>query len=509
MTSANDILDLFMSEEEEKVNKPIIVSKKILTNNTKKKLLKYQEQAVLDTVRIASTKRICLNLSDTGVGKTYIAAATCKELGRRPLVICPKTLMPNWLNVLEYFDVEPFDVVNYDTLRNGKCYKDHSFKNRKKCTYFTNTNQNNGPTPYAYDWNLPADAIVIIDEAHKCKESSTYNGKMLVSTRQLIDQGFPVLLLSATICEKIADMKIPLFLFGEIKSLRDFKSYSNNLRNRTRNIKKRNYINEKDYEIAKENAQAIIIHDIIKEQTVRIKIKDLGNQFPENQLCAQQFSVDDSDAISAAYEEIAELMKELRANPGQGHLGKIQKIKQEIELRKVPIFIEQAQLYIDENKSVIIFVNYIKPLELIAEQLGIRCKIYGKQTLEQRLEAMRLFQSNEERIIICQSRAGGVGIDLHDVNGNHPRVSLINYPDNASDLLQNIGRAYRAGGKSPVLQRIIFAANVDYEKQIMKNINKKLANISAINDGDLDGYKYDVKRITRRRVKKRSSKKKE
>jgi hypothetical protein len=36
----------------------------------------------------------------------------------------------------------------------------------------------------------------------------------------------------------------------------------------------------------------------------------------------------------------------------------------------------------------------------------------------------------------------------------------------------------------------------------MQNINRKLTNISAINDGDLDGYKYKVKRITRKVVEK-------
>jgi superfamily II DNA/RNA helicase len=187
-------------------------------------------------------------------------------------------------------------------------------------------------------------------------------------------------------------------------------------------------------------------------------------------------------------------------------LAKIQKLKQEIEFRKVPIFIEQAQLYLDEEKSVIIFVNYLDTLHILAQELDIKCKIYGDQSMEKRQEAIDLFQSNEERIIICQIRAGGVGISLHDLHGGHPRVTLINYPDSASDLLQALGRAPRAGAKTAVLQRIIFVANVDYEKKIMQNINKKLANISAINDGDLEGYKYKINRITRKTISKQKNK---
>ena len=78
----------------------------------------------------------------------------------------------------------------------------------------------------------------------------------------------------------------------------------------------------------------------------------------------------------------------------------------------------------------------------------------------------------------------------------------MNYPNSASDLLQALGRAPRSGAKTPVLQRIIFVANVDYEKKIMQSINKKLANISAINDGDLDGHKYKINRITKKIVSK-------
>ena len=88
-------------------------------------------------------------------------------------------------------------------------------------------------------------------------------------------------------------------------------------------------------------------------------------------------------------------------------------------------------------------------------------------------------------------RAGGVGISLHDIHGDNPRVSLISLPDSASDFIQARGRIRRSEGK-PNIQRVIFVANVPYEKIIATNLNKKLSNLSAINDGDLDGYKYNT-----------------
>jgi len=489
------------------VNQPVpkIYSKKILSNLTKQKLLSYQENHVVRMVNILLAHHIALDASDTGIGKTYVAAAICKELNRRPIIICPKTLIFNWICVLAFFGVKHYDIVNYETLKNGKTYCNDKCKSRKKSSFVDVLDFDpENPQKSVYEWTVPPDAIIIFDEVHRCKEPRTDNGKLFASTKQLISQKIPVVMLSATICEKIIDMKIPFYLFGFIPSTRNFNHYISTLRQKypANKVKRSNYQCVEDYKVARENAQAMIIYEEIKEFTSRIRIKDLGDNFPFNQICCQQFIAEESDKISCAYEQIAIHLLELKNNPGQNNLAAVQKLKQEIEFRKVPIFIEQAQLYLDEGKSVIIFVNYLNTLHVIAAELDICCKIYGDQTMEERQKAIDLFQNNEERIIICQIRAGGVGIGLHDLHGNHPRITLINYPDSASDLLQALGRAPRAGAKTPVLQRIIFVANVAYEKKIMININKKLSNISAINDGDLNSHKYKINTITRKTISK-------
>jgi len=487
-----------------KVTTPKVYSKKILSNNTKKKLLSYQESNVVRIINILLLYNVALDGSDTGVGKTYMGAAVCKELKRRPVIMCPKTLIFNWQSILEYFGIEAYDIVNYETLKHGRTYTTLKCKSRKKSPFIDIIDPDpDDPYKSIYQWKLPKDAILIIDESHRCKNPKTDNGKLLMSTRQAINNKIPVLILSATICEKFTDMRIPFYLFGFIPNTRNFNHYVRTLKNKYPNkIKRSNYQRIADYQIARDNAQAMIIFEEIKDYIARIRIRDLGDKFPVNQWCAQQFIAEESDKISEAYEEIATHMLELKNNPGQNQLAQIQKLKQEIELRKAPIFIEQAQLYLDEGKSVIIFVNYLDTMQVISDELDIRCQVHGSQTLEERHESINLFQSNQERIIILQIRAGGVGISLHDIHGGYPRVTLINYPDSAADLLQALGRAPRAGSKSPVLQRIIFVANVPYERKIMLSINRKLTNISAINDGDLDSYKYQVKRITRKVIDK-------
>lgn len=431
-----------------------------LSNFSKKRLLEFQQPHVIKLMTTLDKYCVALDNSDTGIGKTYISAAICRELHRRPIICCPKTLLFSWKNVLEYFHVEVYDIVNLETLKSGRTYINENYKSRRESTFLECNNSK-------YQWKLPDDAIIIIDEAHKCKGAKTINGKFLISIKQVINTKIPVLLLSATICEKINDMRIPFYLFGLIPDVSNFGHYLRTLK----------------YKHNGDN-NAAWIHEEIKDYTGRIRIKDLGDQFPSNQIATQQFIAEDADKIAIAYDKIGKLMRRLKTHPCQNHLAKIQKLKQEIELRKVPIFIEQALLYLETGMSVIIFVNYLDTLHLLSEQLTIKCKIYGDQTVQERVELIELFQSNQERIIVCQIRSGGVGINLHDMHGDHPRVTLLNFPDAASDLLQALGRAVRSGTRTPVLQRIIFVANIEYEETIMKSINKKIENITIINDGD-------------------------
>jgi SNF2 family DNA or RNA helicase len=159
--------------------------------------------------------------------------------------------------------------------------------------------------------------------------------------------------------------------------------------------------------------------------------------------------------------------------------------QQNIEALKIPLFVELANDYIHNGYSVVIFVNFTKTLEKICEMLHTDNKIYGEQTIEDRTKIIENFQENRSKIIVCNIKAGGIGISLHDIHGGHPRVSLISPTWSSIDLIQALGRIHRAGGKSKSLQRIIYAAET-VEDKIADKIKSKLSNINSINNGDLD-----------------------
>ena len=133
-----------------------------------------------------------------------------------------------------------------------------------------------------------------------------------------------------------------------------------------------------------------------------------------------------------------------------------------------------------------VFVSFRETLEALAQQLRRSdiSIIRGGQSQTERDEQIDLFQSNKHRVCLCMIQAGGVGVSLHDTTGTHPRVSLLTPAYNATELKQALGRIHRAGGKTPVLQKIVFVAGT-IEESACRAVKKKLENIQLLNDGDL------------------------
>ena len=86
------------------------------------KLLKYQVPHFFQLEEIFKVKNCVLDASDTGTGKTYVALALALSLGKKPLVICPKSVIPNWISVAKTLGVELFGIANYELIKGCKYY---------------------------------------------------------------------------------------------------------------------------------------------------------------------------------------------------------------------------------------------------------------------------------------------------------------------------------------------------------------------------------------------------
>lgn len=210
----------------------------------------------------------------------------------------------------------------------------------------------------------------------------------------------------------------------------------------------------------------------------------------------EAYDLNDGGAIQREYEkmdkELSKLVIEAYAKGvGMNPLAVLTATRQAVELLKVPGLVQMTNELLEEGNSVIIFTNYVATLELLCDRLNTKSAIYGQtstghdQTIEERTNVIANFQSDRERVVISNIGAGGLGISLHDLHGDYPRVSLICPTYNAKQLRQVFGRPHRAGGKSVVVQRVIFAAGT-VEETICHRVRGKLHNLDLLNDGDLN-----------------------
>lgn len=453
------------------------------------KLLEYQKTHVENIINSLVIYNRALDASDTGTGKTFTSICACKVIGWKPFIICPKSVISAWLKVLDYFKCDFYGITNYELMQNCT-YIDFQGE-KKKISFLTRAivkkdpandplgldsssdSDNEEEIKYEYKWlkeQIPDNMIFIFDEAHRCKNAKTNNGQIIHNLS--IHKQIKILLLSATVVDKPKYFILTGFILGLYDNVRKGRTW----------IKKLPY---------KSNQMDGVHKKIYPEYASRMKVSQVKNNFPDSKIIAESRPMDNAVQIQAAWEEIKQATDELKKQElAASPLPRIIYARQRIELLKVPEFVKLSQEEIAKGNSVVLFVNFTETLLTLSEKLNTKCLIYGEQKIDDRDKNIEDFQNDKERICICNIRSGGTGISLNDIHGNFPRVSIISPTWSAQDLIQVLGRIYRAKTKTKVLQRIIFCKDT-VEDQVCQMIQDKVANIAFINDGSMDSYKIE------------------
>jgi superfamily II DNA or RNA helicase len=451
----------------------------------KNKLLEYQQEHTNNIVRILNNNNACLDASDTGTGKTYSAIAACHILKLRPIIICPKSVIATWKSVSTYFDLKNPIIVNYETIKRGKMYDANQDKIKadfiKIHKYIKNDKNIIDKIEFDFENSKmikDKNIIFIFDEAHRCSNLDSDNCLLMISAKQT---GIKMLLLSATISDFPEKFKPFFYILNFISPEQVNKM----------NIDYKKYINIVDSWINRDYKPMVRIHNMLyPDRASRVRIDVLGDMFPQTQINAVPYTMSKQRAIEIEkeYKKLSIELDEIKNKKNNDKINPLtltMRAHQRIEILKIPTFIELANDFLQNKFSVVIFVNFTQTLKTLAEMLHTDSIVYGEQDYDDRNRIIDDFQTNKTNILILNIKAGGVGISLHDVNGGHPRVSLISPTWSSLDLVQALGRIHRAGGKTKTLQRIIYTANT-VEERIAEKLRYKLQNINSINNGDLD-----------------------
>ena len=440
-------------------------------------LLPPQREHAVSLLNSLYINGVACDQSETGTGKTYVAAWIAKNLNSPVVIVCPKIMIPAWTKVLSYFGIKAHCLINYEKLIRGNT--EHlSFKDGK----------DNGPSDYTI--NFPKNSLVILDEVHKCKSATSKNSDFLIKLKM---DGYKSLLLSATAATNPLEMKA----FGFATTLHNLVSYRQFITSSGAYAGRYGGF-QIDLQSQKTVEAMSNIHNTLfnlYKVSSRMTRKMFDKIFPDNHVMADCFDMGtNTDKINRVYLQMeAEMaaLEESSINYSQHHFAIMTKARRMAELLKVPTMVEMIEDWYDEGISPVVFVNFTDTVEAIEKQLAKNSKFDGKiarivggQSDKVRQNDIELFQSDVKRIMIANLAAGNAGVSLHDLNGNFPRGSIISPSYSAINLLQALGRIHRAEGKTTCIQKVMFAAGT-IEVEACKRVQCKLNNLECLNDGDL------------------------
>lgn len=431
----------------------------------------YQQPAIEHLVKLIPEQGAAINGSDTGTGKTLVAVEVVRRLDLPTLVVCPKAIVPAWHRTAAAQGTE-LDSLNYEMLRTGR----------------TQFGEWRPPDLYHarewFRWNRGI-KFLIFDEGHRCKGYQTDNSELLKSARK---QGIPSLVMSAT----LADSPMEMDALGYLLRMHDSDSPPT-----LRNPAPRSF-----YDWAKNfncgghpfrfqggvPDMARLNSMLYPAKGVRVRIADLGDRFPETQITAELYDIENPDRYDTLVEKMAPALAQLRQRTSRYvDDAWLMAERQELELMLVPVLVDRTLDAIAQGRSVVNFVNFRLTLDELNRHLNTDCCIHGGQIGSHagEREANRLkFQGGGSRVLNAISQCGGVGLDLHHIEGPYPHDANIVPGFDAKLLRQVFGRVHRAGGLSKSLQRV-FLPNTQAGRQVHSSVSRKLNNLDALNDGDL------------------------
>lgn len=428
-------------------------------------LLPYQPRAVQSICHSIVSHGAAADASDTGLGKTYVALAVCRELKVVPGIVCKLAGVSTWRDVCGIFGITPQFIVNWENAK-GSTFR------------YVKRSQRPFSKGYIYEWNVPKNTLLIFDEAHMANNPGTHNYNLHQASK-----GHVSLSISATFADKSAKLRgitnlLGIFTSDEFDVWLESRGYFETREECFSAVSEIDNMRELNKIIFPEYGARLAYTDTdvkryFPESVTQTMVVSLGEQKTNRQNALYTGMIAKAQALRAAGKQAESLVAALR-------------YRQATELLKADVLVDIAKDLLYQGKSVCIFVNFRETMAYLARSLNTRSLIFGDQERlgVSRQKVIADFQANIQKIIVLMIEAGGSSISLHDLQGGHQRVSLICPTYQPILLKQVLGRTYRGNTKTVPIMKLVYASGT-IEKQVAQVVNLKLDNISALNDGDL------------------------
>ena len=439
-------------------------------------LFNWQQEHAKAMLRGVTDRGFFLDTSETGTGKTYVAAWIAEQLRIPVIVIAPKSVCTAWRRVLATLpSVVPPTVTNVEQVKRGN-------------TPFV-TATKDAREKWAFRWNLPDQVLVVFDECQGYGGIKSDNAILFASLglQRKTQPGWKVLALSATPFDSPLKCRALGFVLGW-HNWTESTFYNWALRHGCYRSPWHNALEFGKGPKAQEALQRL--RDDLKPWTSRLRVSDIP-EFKDGVVepVLIDLSARELTEINEMYEGLSDVLTHESKTDNALTIGL--RARQKSEWFKAPWLFEASVRSLEEGRSVVIFCSFNDTLDWLTEKFlaeGIpTASIRGGQSEAERQGEIDRFQCDQATVCLCNLASGGVGVSLHHTAASkRPRYTLITPSFKAEHLVQALGRTPRAGSLSSPLQRIVLAAG-SIEETVFDTIVRKLGNFDTLLDSDLLG----------------------
>lgn len=441
-----------------------------------------------------------INGDEPGLGKTGMAIATLHGAAIKNesvfpcLVICPTSLKENWAREWQIW-TDRRAVVMRDSMRNTwhqylkTGLADVLIVNYESLQkYFVASIDKPNPDStlslkyVKFKESINLFKSVVIDELHRVKDNSTKQAKL---TKGLTTGKEWVFGLTGTpVVNKPKDLISQLSIIGRLQDIGGYKHFMNrycggngsgatNLKELQYKLATTCFFQRQKKDVLKDlpdKMRQIILCDITTRKEYQDALKDLSNYLAEYK------SKSDAEIEKSMRGEIMVKIGICKNISARGKLNEV---------------MEHVNEVIESGEKIVIFIHQKEIAEALLKNYHHAVTIRGMDTPETRQRNVDKFQNDAKtNIIICNIKAGGVGITLTASS----RVAFVELPWHAADANQCEDRCHRIGQKDSV-QCTYFLGHGTIDEDIYKIIEKKREVANSITGSDDNTQKEIIDRI--------------
>lgn len=365
----------------------------------------------------------CLIADAPGLGKTVQAIAYAQLHNLKTLIVCPLSVVVNWQREIKKFTGKE------STIWDSKTYDGH-LRNQFHITHYDAVAKNNHwLRDQAFD-------LLVCDEATYLKNRQTIRAKSILGSWKE-RRKYPGV-----------KTKYTIFLTGTPVMSRPIEAFS--LLNFLDKDRFNNFFHfTQRYGGWKGQAPMNLqdLHDRTKDLVIRRKKDQVLTELPAKQRNDLYVELTKDER-----KEYNQLLKELfgkwksDGKPSVKHMPKLQGFLIE---KKLPRLLEMIDEFLDNDKPILIFSNYIAPLKFLLEHYGDQAAILtGEMNRNERQETIDKLVSGKAKIGLFSLLAAGMGIDglQHKID----TVVFLNMDYVPANHEQAEDRTHRIGQKAQV-----------------------------------------------------------